>query len=226
MSRIRRKSEAVLDRGRQDRDTWSPQLGSAPLRHYMWWRQQTGKYRAQENFCHFWRVVLIWAPLLRLRKANPFKGRSVDWKLVGIACCVLAAYALVVSLTWDAFSWWSLLIAPVVMLLWSGVIVGFSTLLDLLGGKLRSARANRRIHRRTTVRQEDTFEIVGAVASEDAKRPRKRLRDTRLYVALSRVARPVARFLSSCADYVVLLAQVIRVKKWKICPIVEIPDRL
>jgi uncharacterized membrane protein len=33
----------------------------------------------------------------------------------------------------------------------------------------------------------------------------------------------VKRFLSGVVDFLVLLAQIIRVKKWKICPLVEIP---
>lgn len=222
MSRIRRKSEIVLEKGKSDRASWSPQLGSAPLRHYMWWRSQTGKYRAQENFCHFWRVVLIWAPLLRLRKAIHFKNRRINWSAVLLAVYALFVYSCIVTMTWSETGWWSFIVAPLLLLAMLAIVLGAIVTLALTVDRVDEA-ARTRIRKRAHSRAMYTPELQADMKTEP-KAPRRHFRDTWLYGALTRAMRPVARFLGSCVDYIVLLAQVVRVKKWKICPIVNIPD--
>lgn len=68
MSTLREKARKVKSKGAAARRDWSPAPGSWMLRVYQWWLKETGKSISQENFCHFWRVVLVWAPLRWLKK--------------------------------------------------------------------------------------------------------------------------------------------------------------
>lgn len=57
------RTQRILEWGEHRRGVWRPEEGSLTLRAYRWWAKSSGKAPAQENFCHFWRVALIWAPL-------------------------------------------------------------------------------------------------------------------------------------------------------------------
>lgn len=67
---MRTRMSAMVSSIRQDgemkRATWDPAnivgLSGWPLRNYLWWREKKG-YNGPENFCHFMRVALFWAPL-------------------------------------------------------------------------------------------------------------------------------------------------------------------
>lgn len=68
MSQLRQRAAQVKEVGAMERRNWNPAPGSAHHKIYRWWQRKSGKHVPVENFCHFWRVVLIWAPLRWLAK--------------------------------------------------------------------------------------------------------------------------------------------------------------
>jgi hypothetical protein len=70
MSNAQKRARRVMAEGEAKRRTWNPDPNSAHARVYRWWQNKTRQYVSQENFCHYWRVVLIWALLHWL--AKPF----------------------------------------------------------------------------------------------------------------------------------------------------------
>lgn len=77
----------------EHRRTYMPPADSPIYKSYRWWKQETGYSVARENFCHFWRVVLIWAPLLLIRQklAGPVSKSPVQTLLTLSALGVLQA---------------------------------------------------------------------------------------------------------------------------------------
>lgn len=69
MSHLRQRARVIKDEGAIQRRNWNPSPDSAHYKFYRYWQRSRRKYVARENFCHYWRVVLIWAPLLWLCKA-------------------------------------------------------------------------------------------------------------------------------------------------------------
>jgi hypothetical protein len=65
MVNFRKKSEQVYAQGALERGEFQPT--GAPLKVYMYWHSRAKNPPANENFCHFWRVVAIWAPLTAVR---------------------------------------------------------------------------------------------------------------------------------------------------------------
>jgi hypothetical protein len=65
MGLLGRKRNEILTTGRETRRTWDPEPSSIHYRSYVWWTQNGGWAPRQENFCHYWRVALIWSPLKR-----------------------------------------------------------------------------------------------------------------------------------------------------------------
>ena len=68
MSNTRRLVEQTWEKGAAERRDWNPQPDSAHYRVYKWWMERSGKRPDRENLCHYWQVVLIWAPLRWLVK--------------------------------------------------------------------------------------------------------------------------------------------------------------
>lgn len=65
---LRQKAREMREAASIQRQTWRPRPDSFHYRIYRWWMHKTTiknrrKVVAQENFCHYWRVVLIWVPL-------------------------------------------------------------------------------------------------------------------------------------------------------------------
>ncbi|MEO8863079.1 MAG: hypothetical protein ABI354_02030 [Candidatus Saccharimonadales bacterium] len=58
----------MKEAGAEKRRDWSPSESSGHYRIYRSWQRKSDKHIERENFCHYWRVVLIWAPLRALRK--------------------------------------------------------------------------------------------------------------------------------------------------------------
>lgn len=79
---LRRGDEARAVKGAADLPSWA-------VRWYQWWSKETNTRVRQENFCHFYRVVFIWAPLLYLRK------RTTTWVMIGLAYIAIAIGLLV-----------------------------------------------------------------------------------------------------------------------------------
>lgn len=68
MSQLRQHATAVMQQGEAERRNWNPDVDSAHYKVYRWWLRRSGKRIQQENFCHYWRVVFIWAPLRAVAK--------------------------------------------------------------------------------------------------------------------------------------------------------------
>lgn len=99
---LRDKAREVKSAGESERGNFTPH--GVPLRIYQWWLSQSKSKRARairagrrrENFCHFWRVVLFWAPLRKVaqgfNKIAPYLA-----VLVLIAAVVVFVWGLIVS---------------------------------------------------------------------------------------------------------------------------------
>lgn len=229
MSHIGKKTESILEKGKRSRETWSPRLGGAPMRHYVWWREQTGKYRSQENFCHFWRVVLIWAPMLRLRQltldrnAVIWMRRNVGATGLVMAICVLYLTVLFVygSIAlarefWDKIGAWAILLGPLAFVALIVTLVGCIVAFGYVCMGLR------RLHRKFKSSSDCMDKPASPIYPRRAIQPlvKRRQLPQRARVANSKLK----RFCRSTGEYLVLIAQVVRVKKWKICPLVQIPE--
>src|SRR6478736_2983863 len=97
---LREKARAVKAKGEAQRGDFTPT--GVPKRMYQyWWNEIPSKKRFRlsertQNFCHFWRVVAIWAPLMFLRrKAKAFATNVITLTVVGIALVAAAIYALI-----------------------------------------------------------------------------------------------------------------------------------
>jgi len=97
---FRDKAAAVKAEGVAERGNFTPH--GVPLRVYNYWLENSRSNRAldirlgerKENFCHFWRVVALWAPLRWLKnKANAF----IEHPATGPALLVLFLAGLVAA---------------------------------------------------------------------------------------------------------------------------------
>ena|GEM_PF-5637486 len=225
MSRIGEITDDVVRRGREKRETWSPKVGGVPLRRYQWWCKETGNYRSQENFCHYWRVALIWAPLLRLRRSlTPRKLRGLDADDVMLVVMLLMCAAGLVALAaylaaslWSAIGAWAIVAAP-------AIIVGFiAAAVGTLAGIGVSCERTAKYVKGRRCRKRLNAPVPVTSVSRETRPPKQRRAWPAVMRGLLWIGRPIGRVLAAVWEYVVLVAQVVRVKKWKICPIVEIP---
>lgn len=65
MSKISAKTEQVYREGKMRRGQFVPK--GAPKKIYQYWAKHADRVPPVENFCHFWRVVVFWAPLMKIR---------------------------------------------------------------------------------------------------------------------------------------------------------------
>lgn len=96
-SRLRDRARQVRERGTRERRNWNPSPESAHYRLYRKWDEITGKAPAKENFCHYWRVVLLWAPFALFRQGVK---DAYQHKSVVIGTLVLLAVLLVAGAAW------------------------------------------------------------------------------------------------------------------------------
>lgn len=298
---FRDKAREIRSRGEAERGNFAPTAGSVPVRMYQYWAKDSGKAPARENFCHFWRVVALWAPARFVKNkvmdvADYFLERKIatgiglvvlyllcafvllttDALMGGIlmfviplsilgtisglilslnldndpltdsefkSCLVFAFLGLPVSLpvfllskgiqNWPK-SWtepvgnaiaklgigiliaagFALLTLGFLELGWvfllylvgilggsAGVVFGGIFLVDFLIGRRAAALE------REEKEAEEYFIVNGVWPTVEPKEPGR-----------------VKKFFSGVADFLILAAQVVRVKKWKICPMVTIPN--
>lgn len=264
MGKLRDKSNEVLAQGIDERGYWNP--SGAPLNVYNWFYAQeeaaTFKDRPErENFCHFWRVVVIWAPLMVLVNAIAWcfgskvkgtvtlivlaaiilaMGPLLTWWIPGIifgaiavaAACALVAhlfdkiefsfsekakdrlesivFGLIVTFAVGAIAgliisfgvsegWLTVLLFALgslgVVIVGVAIVGGISIAFDYFRTKRQVARSNRI---REAIREGIPLEVA-----EDTK---------------------AKRFWRGVGDFLVLIAQIVKVNKWKICPIVTIDN--
>ena len=221
-----KKSEQILKDGAAIRQTFTPEPNSAPTRAYKYWVEssQHGLYPENENFCHFWRVVLIWAPVWwvlnhtilsapverAVNKINippiPAKAKKVILTSLLVAWCALMAFLLVVAIVQE----------PVVLLVLLGVglfVAAFFGILVWIGG----ITEEKRIKRRATEREEFQ-KALDAWLYENGPSPWAKPEAT--------VEKKPSRFkklLAAFREYSLVVVNAVRVKKWRICPFVEVP---
>jgi cation transport ATPase len=229
------KKQDILAAGAKQRGQYSPEPGSWPTKAYNYYVSKEGYVPPQENFCHFWRVVVIWVPLYwfffnvvepivdsraaaKFAKtfATPFalvhrgytslgteSQRKKFWSRAGFAVAGLFGLAAVAAMGVVAFSDpLSFFVGMAIFVGVIGIIAAGFYLGDLL---TRKSRAEAEERRRAYVYGEISYEECFGPRRE-AKKPGR-----------------VSRFFRHLGDFFLLVGNVIRVKKWKICPLVEVP---
>lgn len=99
MSKWREIASEVKAEGEARRGNFSPEPGSWPDRSYRYWRDAQWDPPQRENFCHFWRVAVIWSPVLRVRR---FFRRNQEWIVGGLIG--LAVVGILGTLAWVIIS--------------------------------------------------------------------------------------------------------------------------
>lgn len=296
---LKEKAREVREAGAAERGNYSPKADSVPLRLYnSWAAKRPRKVPTRENFCHYWRVVLIWAPLWAIwQPIEDFLGTKAGLlTLAGIVLAVLVtALSFGGSTAWIALAFTLLgayAITGIIIGLASGFTHGnYDSFEDNFGTKAKYYFIlgvpffwlSRGIRARARKVPEDKWETIGdwtfkvfialgslliggmvvllaitetkgfllglaliaAVAllitglvflADYLKAKHKKSVEARTkyvpteefgYTYNRKVVEPsrVAKFFMAIGDFLNLLIQVVRVKKWKICPIVEIPTK-
>ena len=212
VSRVRDKAQAILARGQEKRGTWTPKLGSAPLKRYMWWEEQTGYNKPIENFCHYFWVVVFFAPLLSFKQTRfgswlggrlsrigariepgLYSDRTLQWVTIGASGLFVAAlYAVGVAKLWPETGWWSLLWAAALLAASVSIVIAICVAI------IYSAILLHHVYKR----------------AKQAERP-----DSKPVVVR------VVNAARTTGEYAVLVGQIARTKKWRICPIVVLPTK-
>jgi type IV secretory pathway VirB2 component (pilin) len=135
MSQLRRSANEVREAGAAKRGRWNPEADSPAYLRYAWWVEQTGAEIEQENFCHYWRVALIWAPLRKLTDKLAFLVKPLIH--LGIVLAVLLVGCGVWELSQSIDSFWlkvgvgALVIVGLVWLA-AGVVVALRVLVPFI----------------------------------------------------------------------------------------------
>lgn len=226
------KADDIYAKGVERRGQFNPDPGSAHLKAYLWWveNSQLGEKPKRENFCHYWRVVLFWTPLIWLgfqaiaavewvldrlpkRKANfdkkPSFYRRHKSTIDSVGMSVLLAWCaimVIVILVMSAIAFWK---NPVGGLMILGIIVAVSAFVSgmvfIIGRITERAKVKDAARRQEFLDGKITLDEY--LGNKEKKAPGK-----------------IAKFFNGVGDFCHLIFQVVRVKKWKICPFVEIPD--
>lgn len=310
MNNLRAKAREIKAEGEAERGNFTP--SGVPKRLYQWWLANTNSKKGKairwgdrkENFCHFWRVVLIWAPFMGLRKAAekalPFIigvallaivagfvallvfEPSLLWQIPVVAVAavviILIMFGIPVGIEWAtgpepfenvdmstgrAYKWmrffvptvvvffliakFFLKVGPVVGRFFEGkghLVAGALAVLGVIGFELALALTSGWVFALQMTGLMVAIAIAGlfvvflcALLSDyiSGLRAKARRRDDALLDAFiekhgrmptkAEQRKPpgrLARFFTGMADFIVLIAQVVRVKKWKICPVVEV----
>jgi hypothetical protein len=242
---IKDKSDKVLNEGMAKRATFQPPVDSGPLRAYQYWLKSSGREPFRENFCHFWRVVVIWAPLhfigntvvIPFFTSRPMRalGRGIawvftkpikSWKSLDYDAQKKVEKAVINALIGILIA---LLLTLVVAIIASAGILNFLLGLTILVGISATIAAfvvlAEHLTRKGRARREAERERINSLSYDEWKAwyDELRVRKPRWYDG------PVAKieaFFTVIGDYLVLFGNVVRVNKWKICPMVEIPTEV
>jgi len=220
----------------------------------------------KENFCHFWRVVAFWAPMVWLRDnvvltrwfavltalvavgllvlafiaSDGFRNFMV---ILGAVTLILAAVAGIGYLVyrfwprkwnrpigrffetvgpwvlaawllflvgaflyalWTDFGWWTIGIVAAFVVGVVLVTIAFVFVADFVNGKRALYKRRQEERKRRYLDGEITLdEYIGRTTRKPGR---------------------ISKFFSGVGDFMVFIVQVVRTKKWKICPTVEIQD--
>lgn len=270
MSSFREKAAEIKAAGESERGNFQP--SGVPLRMYNFWLDNSESKKAaqisigerKENFCHFWRVVAIWAPLLFVGKRL---AKVVDHPATFVAIAI-AIVALVVfgGVTSEAFREILIIISIAVGILAAafGLFAAVYAIVDhyaedtdavmnkilgwfagtitviAIGTLLTALIIENPVATITTIVSIAIavglgFILVGPISDFIAGRRKiakakyeQRIQDIidgKIKVNLKSEPREpniIEKFLTGFGDFIILIAQVVRVNKWKICPFVEV----
>lgn len=270
---FRQRAAEVKAAGEETRGDFTPH--GVPKRMYQWWLENSPSDKAQEikngtrreNFCHFWRVVVIWTPLLwaltKVLDGAEWVSERVTGTQAGIAFLVLLSgvVALIVTTTGTWIEFLQIVGFLLLVTVGAGLFVALLYFLDkktkngveILFGTLAVIAVLIALCAGFLAVGFWLFAIIGGVAAfvflaillgvaagkwVEAWRADRRTRANEAEeLAWERYydgdgpdpsARPVrepgrfSKFFSGIGDFLVLAAQVVRVNKWKICPLVEV----
>jgi len=273
MSKFRERAAQVKAAGEATRGDFTPH--GVPKRMYQWWLEHSPSEKAtdirtglrRENFCHFWRVVVIWVPLLFVLEQVLDKIVLANEKIsprAALAAIVLLAAGIGALVATTTGTWmevlivfaWALGIMSVLAAIASilyllnehtengieilmGTVIGGAvlfafgaifleigfwlfvwiagvlavvaaamTIAILIGSLVEGWRADRRA--KANAAEEEAWD---AYNNGEGPHP---------YAKVRKEPGRISKFFSGIGDFLVLATQVVRVKKWKICPMVEI----
>lgn len=230
---FKEKADDIYSKGLERRGQFNPDPDSAHLKAYLWWVENTrlGAKPKQENFCHYWRVVLIWTPLIWLgfqaiagvewilgkfskhgsnsNKKPSFLQRNrrkinKAFAILGVGICSVWIGIILVVL---AIEFWK---NPSAGLLFLGILAAVS--IFVAGGIFAIGR----IMDRTKIREAARYQLLldDKITLDEYLGHNKE----------KKTPGKIRKFFNGVGDFCHLMFQVVRVKKWKICPFVEIPD--
>lgn len=285
MSNYRTRAAEVKAAGEAARGDFEPT--GVPLRMYQWWLANSPGKKARairegsrrENFCHFWRVVVFWAPMLALVIAvtglleslmEKTEGRGgyvagtilavgavigiwllsseglwIDFlSFMGVGVGVIIGVgAVVIGGTWlaDKYSWFipALLITALTGFVAFFLFIGFQSFGAVLFAYLAAVivglgvvgfsifKIGERIQAKRELRKQKARESREAAleAYYNGEGPDPDECPAREPRVPSAFERKIAAFFSGLGDFLVLATQVVRVNKWKICPLVTVDTK-
>lgn len=228
MSKAKEKAEQIKMQGALERGEFNPKPDAAHLKMYKYWERVTQPDRRQENFCHYWRVVLIWGPLVWLLMHLLDGLVKVFSFLPSVHLSDKAHKRISTGFKWAAFG----LVGLVVVYLIGVLIYGFFTdpwlTLGVLGAILGIAAGLVGIIAVVTffVARADAKKELDQIARDRAYFDGEISREEWLGKKSKKAPGRVRKFFSGVKDFLILIGRAIQVRKWKICPLVQIPDEV
>lgn len=265
MSNFRDKAREIKAEGAARRGNFQP--SGAPLNVYNYWLENsrgTGARRIRwgterENFCHFWRVVMIWSPLLMIRNSLA-RLSKVWWSLWGATMIGVMVFVIYVLLTTVPLLEMLAIIGVSIVFILAGLATLF--LGGWVGSKMSLAARERLgifisgllvsmipgiFIGGAIFNSVLTFAIISVVsfgvlatiyfnadrigsfidgrrAVAEAERE-KRGGDILAERTAPREPGKISKFFTAVGDFFVMFGQVVRVNKWKICPLVEVDPK-
>lgn len=274
MTNFRDRAREVKKAGENERGNFTPH--GVPKRMHTYWLENSDSKKARrirygtqkENFCHFWRVVLIWTPLLWMKSLATKIATSLPFLIVlalGVVAGVVALFVYVddfwqvplyvlgmgialalVGLTLTGLDW---LHSRYWKKSWNRYVYGAILIVIILLGVASVSYALYAWARETSVLtvvvslalfalaalgggyailwMSDYLKGKRALAEEERKTRwdafmRGDIGYDEYYDGPRRAPGRISKFFSGVGDFIVLISQVVRVKKWKICPLVEV----
>lgn len=252
MTRLRERAREIKEAGEAERGNRTPSSTGWPMKFYRYWLEESNNLPPErENFCHYYRVVLFWAPVYWLtdKLDNAVVGwiaglsvlgvlgwlsyQFVDFRIVlglivgmlTIGTCIAFAINKLWRKSWEkplmvifgvlvgaALVW---LLGSLVWLIWQGVgwwlLGGVGVIAAFIGAGVFASdwiAGRRRLKKEAYTRW-----FLSLTPEEQDEHVRK-----------TREPGWMFNVLVAMGDFFILLGQVVRVKKWKICPFVELPE--
>lgn len=270
---FKERTKETLRKGEETRGDFTPDPSSAPAKLYRYWLANTNSRKGKrivdglrkENFCHYWRVVMFWAPLMWVINniiatktmavisgiaatiavvgsfffmSNPGKVIITILAVIGVAV-VVALAGLVWVVTWEKvedkwpnfaskiedavpFVVASLVGTLIVILVAGAFIDGLGWIAGLIWFSVFVAAGALITFGVFTL---DKY-LDGKAAQRKEEWNAMSLEDQIKALESAVVIKPpgkVKKFFIGLGQFITLVSQIVRVNKWKICPIVNVP---